>query len=168
MHARLLILVFSALCAITTLAAPAAAQSPGRSSLAGSWCTRLLTALAGSVKTPLMLTAISDASTDSLHTGERHYIDCDFRSQGGQLDLSLHDDEDGAFDDTAAQGYAPLAGYGERARYSVTGAMGMRWVDVVRGKVACEVRTTFGDERFIGDWKAAAGRICESALVLRR
>lgn len=167
MKLRTVLIAVSTLC--TTLLAPlVSAQQPGNPEPAKAYCAKLRPRVQPLVKPALSLVAANDGSTDSLHTGERSYVDCDFRQQSGQLEVSLHDDDDGLFDDPTKQGYAALPGFGDTARYSVRGSMGMRWVDVVRGKVACEVRFSLEDGDFNADWKTAGGRICEAALATQR
>ncbi|MGH6739465.1 MAG: hypothetical protein ACREDY_10645 [Bradyrhizobium sp.] len=119
------------------------------------------------VKPTLVLFAANDSSTDSLHSGESSYVDCDFRPPGGQVDIGLHEDTDGRFDDASKPGYAPLAGFGEKGRYITRAQAGMRWVDIVRGKVACEARFVLADAQLNGEWTQVAGRMCEAALAAR-
>jgi hypothetical protein len=134
---------------------------------AKSFCSKLQPLVQPLVKLPLVLSRADDSKSDSLHAGETQYVDCDFRQKNTQLDVSLHDDSDKMFDNTAQRGYAALPGFGDKARYSVRGAMGMRWVDVVRGTTACEARFTLEDGQLKGDWKQAGGKMCDAALKAR-
>ena len=43
------------------------------------------------MKLPLVLSRADDSRSDSMHAGEMQYVDCDFRQQNAQLDISLHD-----------------------------------------------------------------------------
>lgn len=162
------LIAVGSLCATVMPVPLVAAQSSREPTPAKAYCAALQPRVQPFVKPSLALFAANDSSTDSLHAGERSYVECDFRQQGGQLNVSLHDDDDGLFDDPAKQGYAALPGFGDTARYSVRGAMGMRWVDVVHRKVACEVRFSLEDGDLNYDWKSAGGRICEAALAARR
>lgn len=135
-----------------------------------SYCSKLQPLLQPFVNVKLTLHQADDSTTDSLQGGDPQYVKCDFQQQNPQVpqvDVSLHDDSDHRFDDADKKGYAPLAGFGDKARYSVRGAMGMRWVDVVRGSVACEARLTMPDRQINGDWKEAAGKMCEAAFSAR-
>lgn len=135
---------------------------------AAAFCKRLQPKLQPLVKIPLTLFRADDSTTDPLHAGEAPYVDCDFRRQGAQVDVSLHDDSGhDLFDDPNKPGYAALPRLGDKARYSVKGAMGMVWVDVVRGSLACEARLTADAGQINGDWKQAAGRMCEAAFAAR-
>jgi hypothetical protein len=134
---------------------------------ATAFCGKLQPKIQSLVTPPLALSRADDSGTDSLQAGDSQYVDCDFRQQSTQVDVSLHDDSDKRFDDAAEQGYAALAGFGDRARYSVQGAMGMRWVDVVRGSTACEARLTMEDGKVNGDWRQAAGKMCDAAFASR-
>jgi len=134
---------------------------------AKAFCGKLQPLIQPLVKPALVLSRADDSQTDPDHAGEAQYVDCDFRQQNTQLDVSLHDDSDRIFDNPTEQGYAPLPGVGDKARYSVRGAMGMRWVDVVRSTTACEARLTMEDSQINGDWRQAGGKICETALKLR-
>jgi hypothetical protein len=129
-----------------------------------AFCAKLQPMIQPQVKPALVLFQASDATTDPNHAGETPYLDCDFRQAGGQIDVGLHDDGDGRFDNAAQQGYAALPGFGDHARYLTQPAAGMRWVDVVRGKVACEARFNIADDALSGDWKTVAGQMCETAL----
>lgn len=136
---------------------------------AKAFCAKLQPAVQPLVKAPLSLFKADDSTTDQMHAGESQYADCDFRQQNTQIDVSLHDDSGhDLFDDPNEKGYAPLSGFGDKARYSVKGAMGMRWVDVVRGSVACEARLTADGDQINGDWKQAAGKMCDAAFAMRQ
>jgi hypothetical protein len=113
----------------------------------------------------LTLFKASDATTDDLQAGDAVYVECDFRPPSAQVDISLHDDSDHRFDDASEKGYAALPGFGSRARYLARSSE-MRWVDVVRGSIACEARFTMPDSQIHGDWKQAAGRACDAALSM--
>jgi hypothetical protein len=144
----------------TTIASDHAA--PGQAS---AFCAKLQPLVQPFVKPVLTRFRAADGTTDDLHAGEPHYVDCDFRPAGGQVDVSLHDDSDHRFDDAAKDGYAALPGFAAPARYTAR-AGEMRWVDLVRGSIACEARFTMDDAQINGDWKQAAGKICEAALAL--
>ncbi len=130
-----------------------------------TYCAALLPTIQGFVTPTLALFAATD-STDPLHLGETPYVECDFRQNGRQLVVGLHDATSGNFTFNAQDSnYAPLAGFGDRARYTTRGAMGMRWADVVKGNAACEVRLTLADSDIKGDWKQAAGNLCTAAFA---
>jgi hypothetical protein len=63
---------------------------------------------------------------------------------------------------------AALAGYGDKARYTVRGSAGQKWLDVVRGKVACEARFALDDNGnpLNRDRKEVGGKLCVAALAL--
>jgi hypothetical protein len=133
-----------------------------------TFCPRLQSAIQRLVNVPPTLHEASDSMTDKMmHMGERNFVDCDFRQRQTQVDISLHDDSDHhLFDDPNEKGYAPLSGFGDRARSA--SAMGEHWVDVVRGSVACEARLGLEDDGQVkGDWKQAAGRMCDAAFAVR-
>src|SRR5579872_3052913 len=124
----------------TGAGAPAATPAAGPTTAflqAQPFCAKLQPLIQPLVKPSLALFQASDSSTDPNHAGETPYLDCDFRPPGGQVDVSIHDDTDGRFDNAAEQGYAAQPGFGDKARYLTQPADGMRWVDVVKGKVAC-------------------------------
>ncbi len=152
--------------ASTASASPAPAATPARAPSGATFCGTLQPLVQPLVKPALSLFQASDATTDDLHRGEPHYVDCDFRFSSGQFDVGLHDDADHQFDDATAKGYAPLPGFGDHARYLVK-QQEMRWVDVVRGSTACEARFTMADSQIKGDWKQAAGNACNAALSVR-
>ncbi len=132
---------------------------------APAFCAKVQLLVQPFVKPTLTLFRAADSTTDDLHAGEAHYVDCDFRPAGSQVDVSLHDDADHRFDDATRDGYAPLPGFGDHARYSTKGGE-MRWVNLVRGSIACEARFTMDDAQINGDWTQAAGKICEAALTV--
>ncbi|MEO6967340.1 MAG: hypothetical protein ABI132_02635 [Rhodanobacteraceae bacterium] len=136
---------------------------------AKTFCAKQQPAVQPLVKVPLVLFKASDSNSEKeMHMGENDFVDCDFRQQNTQINVSLHDDSDHTlFDDSDEKGYAPLAGFGDKARYSVKGAMGMRWVDVVRDSGACEARLTMDDGQINGDWKQTAGKMCDAAFAAR-
>ncbi len=151
----------------TTLGLPNTTTAASAPITAKVFCGKLQPLVQPMVKPSLILSRADDSRSDSMHAGEAQYVDCDFRQQNTQLDVSLHDDSDKEFDNATLKGYAALPGFGDRARYSVSGAMGMRWVDVVRGTTACEARITMEDSQINGDWKQAGGKMCEAAFKVR-
>ena len=146
----------------------AAAQTPG--ARAAAFCQAMQSTIQPFVKIPLSLFSSDDGTTDEMHRGEAHYVHCQFRQKdGSMIDIGLHDDSDGLFDDAAKAGYAALPGFGDKARYTVRGSAGQKWLDVVRGKVACEARFGLDDNGapLNGDWKEIGGKICTAALAQR-
>ncbi|HEX7694902.1 MAG TPA: hypothetical protein VF409_10455 [Sphingomonas sp.] len=132
---------------------------------ASTYCARIAPQLQKLVVPEIELFSGSD-STDPLHQGEKPYVECDFRQNDTQLVVGLHDATSGTFNfDPQDSNYAPLAGFGDRARYTTRGAMGMRWVDVIKGNAACEVRLTLTDDQIRGDWKQTAGAMCNLAFA---
>jgi hypothetical protein len=161
----------SGACAGTSTAQPAAASTPAPAAphatkSGAAFCAALQPLVQPLVKPALTLFKASDAATDDLQAGDAAYVECDFRPPSAQVDVSLHDDSDHRFDDTNAKGYAALSGVAGKARYTVQNGE-MRWIDVVRGSIACEARFTMPDAQINGDWKQAAGRICEAAFSVR-
>jgi hypothetical protein len=51
----------------------------------------------------------------------------------------------GCFDDAAQNGYAVLTGNSDKARYTLRASAGQKWLDLVRGKTACEARFALDD-----------------------
>jgi hypothetical protein len=160
-------------CTGTSTAQPAAASTPARATaknppMSGAlFCAKLQPLVQPLVKPALALFKASDATTNDLQAGDAAYVECDFRPPSAQVDVSLHDDSDRRFDDASAKGYAALPGFAGKARYTTKAAAGMRWVDVVRGTIACEARVTLDDAQFNGDWKQATATICEAAFSVR-
>jgi hypothetical protein len=157
-----------------TLACGLAMSTPGRSAPqagsahASAFCLSMQSAIQPFVKIPLALFSSDDGTTDEMHRGEAHYVHCQFRQKdNSMIDIGLHDDTDGLFDDAAKAGYAALPGYGDKARYTVRGSAGQKWLDVVRGKVACEARFGLDDNGapLNADWKEVGGKICSAALA---
>jgi hypothetical protein len=150
----------------TAPATTAASASNAAQMSASAYCAKLQPLVQQLVKPALALFKASDPTTNDLQAGDAAYIECDFRPPSTQVDISLHDDSDHEFDDAGKQGYAALAGFGDKARYTVENGE-MRWVDVVRRSIACEARFTMKDAEINRDWKQAAGKICEAALSAR-
>ena len=150
----------------TSLPSLAAPQAAGTRALA--FCHAMQSAIQPFVKVPLGLFSSDDSTTDEMHRGESHYVHCQFRQKdNSMIDVGLHDDTDGLFDDASKAGYATLPGFGDRARYTVRGSAGQKWLDVVRGKVACEARFGLDDNGapLNGDWKEVGGKVCTAALA---
>jgi hypothetical protein len=151
-----------ALNSISFAATPAATR-------ASAFCVKLQPTLQPFLKIPLALFSADDSSTDNMHAGESQYVHCQFRqTDGSMVDIGLHDDADGLFDDASKNGYAALTGYADKGRYTTRGAAGQKWIDVVRGKVACEARFALDDNGnpLNRDWKEVGGRICLAAFAL--
>lgn len=160
-----LTLAFGLAMSLPVLAAPPA---PGPRTVA--FCQSMQAAIQPFVKVQLALFSSDDGASDEMHRGEAHYVHCQFRQKdNSMIDIGLHDDADGLFDDAAKAGYAALPGYGEKARYTVRGSAGQKWLDVVRGKVACEARFALDDDGspLNADWKEVGGKICTAALTQR-
>ncbi|OOG56847.1 hypothetical protein B0E48_12235 [Rhodanobacter sp. C03] len=134
--------------------------------IAAAFCAKLQASVQPMVTAPLTSFSIDDSTTDEMHAGERDYVRCIFRQRDSQIDVSLHDDTDGLFDDSGKKGYAALSGFGDKARYTV-GREEMQWVDVVHGSIACETRFAVDARLLNGDWKQVAGKMCEAAFAAR-
>ena len=147
-------------------ASQSAAATPAQSPSGAAFCAKLQPLVRPLVKPTLTLFKASDPTTNELQAADAAYVECDFRQQDSQIDVSLHDDSDHRFDDANEKGYAALPGFGDRARY-LARISEMRWVDVVRGSVACEARFTMEDGQINSDWKQAAGKMCEAAFSAR-
>ncbi len=158
-------------CTGTSRAQPAAASTPApaaakNAAMSGAaFCAKVQPLVQPLVKPALTLFKASDAIANDL-PGDAAYVECDFRPPSAQVDISLHDDSDHRFDDANEKGYAALPGFAGKARYSVRSGE-MRWVDVIRGSIACEARFTMPDAQINGDWKQAAVKICEAAFSVR-
>ncbi len=163
------ILFAISVCTPTSGAPRSSAQSSTRSARASAaaFCAQVQAKAQPLVKPALVLYSATDGSTDDLHRGESDYVDCDFRPPNAQIDISLREDTDGHFSDATKPGYAPLLGFGDKGRYVTHDQSGMRWVDIARGKVACEARLTIADAQLNGEWKQVAGRLCEAAFAAR-
>jgi hypothetical protein len=142
---------------------PAARQASGDSS---AFCRKLQPLVQAFVKPTIAHFSASDHTTATAQASDPDFLECDFRPPDAQIDVSLHGDADHQFDDPNELGHAPLAGFGDKARHSAQIAE-MRWVDVVRGSIACEARFTIPDSQINGDWKQATGKICETAFSVR-
>ncbi|HEX3912686.1 MAG TPA: hypothetical protein VHW71_04195 [Steroidobacteraceae bacterium] len=144
----------------------AAAAAPTRASV---FCAKLQLVLQPFVQLPLVLFSADDETTDAMHAGEAQYRHCQFRqADNSMIDIGLHDDSDGRFDDAAKNGYAVLNGYGDKGRYTVRGVAGQSWLDLVRGKTACEARFALQDDGkpLSHDWKEVGGKVCTAAFSL--
>ena len=144
--------------------APAAARNAPLSGAA--FCGKLQPLVQPLVKPGAYAFRVSDATTNDLQAGDAAYAECDFRPPSAQVDVSLHDDSDHRFDDASAKGYAALPGVADKARYTAQNGE-MRWIDVVRGSIACEARFTMPDAQINRDWKQAAAKMCEAAFSAR-
>lgn len=153
----------------TAAATPASDTATTTAAIDGkAFCAKLQPAIQPLVRVPLKLYKASDSITEKeMHMGENDFVDCDFRQRQTQVDVSLHDDSDHAlFDDPNAKGYAPLAGFADKARSA--SAMGEHWVDVVRGSIACEARLGLADDgQVVGDWEHVAAGMCVAAFAAR-
>jgi hypothetical protein len=132
--------------------------------IAAGFCAKLQASVQPLVTAPLSSFSVDDSTTDEMHAGERDYVRCIFRQRDSRIDVSLHDDTDGLFDDSGKKGYAALSGFGDKARYTV-GRGEMQWVDVVHGSIACETRFAVDARLLNGDWKQVAGKMCEAAFA---
>ena len=155
----------------TPLAASSASAPPATSAATlapngATFCAKLQPLVQPLVTPTLTLFKASDRTSNDLQPSDASYVECDFRPPSAQIDISLHDDSDHRFDDANQPGYAPLPGFGDHARY-LARQQEMRWVDVVRGSIACEARFTIPDSQINGDWKQAAGNACNAALSVR-
>jgi hypothetical protein len=104
--------------------------------MASPFCMKIQSMLQPFLKIPLSLFCAEDGTTDDMHTGESQYVHCQFRQKDNSIiDIDLHDDSDGLFDDATKNGYAALSGYGDKGRYTTRGSAGQKWLDVVRCKV---------------------------------
>jgi hypothetical protein len=149
---------------------PGLAAPQAGSARALAFCQSMQSAIQPFVKVPLALFSSDDSTTDEMHRDEAHYVHCQFRQKdNSMIDIGLHDDADGSFDDITKAGYAALPGYGDKSRYTVRGSAGQKWLDVVRGKVACEARFGLDDDGapLSADWKEVGGKICTAALAQR-
>jgi hypothetical protein len=139
-------------------------------SKAAAFCMKLQPLLQPFVKIALVLFSADDATSDELHAGEPQYLHCQFReADGSMIDIGLHDDSDGRFDDAAQNGYAVLTGYSDKGRYTLRGSAGQKWLDLVRGKTACEARFALDEDGspLNLDWKNVGGKVCTAAFALR-
>ena len=142
------------------------AATPARALNGAEFCGTLQPLVQPLVTPTLALFKASDRTSNDLQSSDASYVECDFRSPNAQVDISLHDDSDQSFDDANQPGYAPLPGFGGRARY-LARQQEMRWVDVARGSTACEARFTMKDADIKGDWKQIGGKACDAALSVR-
>jgi hypothetical protein len=145
----------------------AAAAMPPK---AAAFCVKVQSLLQPFVKISLVLFSADDATSDELHAGESQYLHCQFRqADGSMIDIGLHDDSDGLFDDAAKSGYAVLTGYSDKGRYTIRGSAGQKWLDLVHGKTACEARFALDDDGapLNHDWKDVGGKICTAAFGLK-
>jgi hypothetical protein len=136
---------------------------------ATAFCKKLQPALQPYIKVPLLLAMADDSTNDEMHVGETQYRHCQFRqADGSMVDIGLHDDSDGRFDDANRQGYGPLTGSPDRGRYTVRGSAGQKWLDLVRGKTACEARFALDEDGspLNHDWKEVGAKICAVAFTL--
>jgi hypothetical protein len=126
---------------LPSLAAP---QAAGTRALA--FCQGMQSTIRPFVKVPLGLFSSDDSTTDEMHRGETHYVHCQFRQKdNSMIDIGLHDDTDGLFDDAAKAGYAALPGFGDKARFGLDD----------------------NGAPLSGDWKEVGGKICTAALAQR-
>jgi hypothetical protein len=165
----LILVAALAVCSQPAAGANGAAPSQTRPINGAAFCQAMQPQVQAVIAPKLSLHSSSD-STDELHLGETPYVECDFRANSDgnadQITVGLHDATSGTFDfNPQGNHYAPLVGFGDRARYTVQGAMGMRWVDVVKGGAACEVRVALDDSDIKGDWKQVAGNLCNAAFA---
>jgi hypothetical protein len=144
----------------------ASAMAPG----AAAFCAKIQPLLQPFVKITLVLFSADDQTSDELHAGESQYKHCQFRqADGSMIDIGLHDDSDGRFDDAAKNGYAILTGSADKGRYTVRGSAGQKWLDLVRGKTACEARFALDNDGspLNQDWKEVGTKICSATFTLR-
>jgi hypothetical protein len=144
--------------------------APAMPPKAAAFCMKIQPLLQPYVKIALVLFSADDATSDELHAGESQYRHCQFRqADGSMIDIGLHDDSDGRFDDAAKNGYAVLPGYGDKGRYTVHGSAGQKWLDLVRGQMACEARFALDEDGspLNHDWKEVGGKICSAAFGLQ-
>jgi hypothetical protein len=144
--------------------------APAMPPKAAAFCTKLQPLLQPFVKVTLVLFSADDATSDELHAGELQYVHCQFRqADGSMIDIGLHDDSDGRFDNAAQNGYAVLTGYSDKGRYLVRRSAGQIWLDLVRGKTACEARFGLDDDGspLNRDWKDVGGKVCSAAFSLK-
>lgn len=163
-----LILPSGLLLAALAFSAPLLA-APAMAPKAAAFCMKLKPLVQPFVKIPLVLFSADDATSDEMHAGESQYRHCQFRqSDGSMIDIGMHDDSDGLFDDAAKNGYAALTGYSDKGRYTVRGSAGQKWLDLVRGKTACEARFALDDDGspLNRDWKDVGGKVCTAAFAL--
>jgi hypothetical protein len=154
-----------ALLDVHSQAASAADMAPK----AAAFCRKLQPALQPYSKIPLVLIMADDSTNDEMHAGETQYRHCQFRQADGSLaDIGLHDNSDGRFSDAKQQGYGPLTGYADSGRYTVRGAAGQKWLDLVRGGTACEARFALDEDGspLNHDWKEVGVKICIVAFTL--
>jgi hypothetical protein len=79
-------------------AAPAATK-------ASAFCTKLQSSMQPLVKIPLSLFSVDDSTTDDMHAAVSQYVDCQFSQRdNSMIDIGLHDDSDGLFDDVSKAG----------------------------------------------------------------
>lgn len=143
--------------------------APAASPKASAFCAKLKSVLQPFVKVTLVLFSADDATTDAMHAGEVQYRHCQFRqADNSMIDIGLHDDSVGMFDDAAKRGYAVLTGYGDKGRYTARPSAGQNWLDVVHGKTACEARFAIYDDGkpLNQDWKEVGGKVCTAAFGL--
>jgi hypothetical protein len=135
---------------------------------AAAFCKKIQTALQPYSKIPLVLFTAEDSTNDDFHTGEAQYRHCQFRqADGSMIDIGMHEDSDGMFDDATKNGYGVLSGYGDKGRYTVRGSAGQKWLDLVRAKTACEARFALDDDGspLNRDWKEVGGKTCTLAFT---
>ena len=126
-------------------------------------CASLQPSVQAVVKVPLKVKSAEDGTTDDLHKGEAGYYACIF-SVGSSYQLTVILSDEKSFKD-GEKGYQPLAGFGDRARFSPGS---LPFVDVMKGKTFCEVLVTMPPDQFTGqDWMHAAGKICVGAFAAR-
>jgi hypothetical protein len=148
----------------------AAAASPGGPKiLAAKFCPALLPKVKAFVKVPLdSIKLAQDETNDDLHAGDDGYVSCTFShaQEGYVITTGMHAGDVSRFVGTTEQGFTNLPGFGDHARaYDAS----LRWVDVVKGSVACETIVTMADGSLTeSDWKQAGGKICNAAFELYR
>ncbi len=126
--------------AVLTLCAASLMMSatPARAASGAAFCAKVQPKIQPLIKLPLQLFQADDAKTNANQTGDSSYVECDFRLGSFRVDVSLEDNSDKRFDGTGRQGHQELSGIADKD-WSVDSG-GMRWIDVVRGKLACEAR----------------------------
>lgn len=139
--------------------------TPARAANGAAFCANVQPKIQPLIKLPLQLFQADDAKTNADQTGDSSYVECDFRPGNFRVNLSLHDNSDKRFDGTGRQGHDVLTGIADKAWTVDSG--GMRWIDVVRGKLACEARLGLPPSMVQGDWKQVAAKMCEAAFESR-
>ncbi len=167
MHVRLI--TAAALLALLAVQSQGALAAGSMAPKAAAFCRKLQPALQPYIKVPLLLAMADDSTNDEMHAGETQYRHCQFRqADGSMVDIGLHDDSDGSVDNANQQGYEPLTGSADRERYTVRGSAGQKWLDLVRGKTACEARFALDEDGspLNHDWKEVGAKICAVAFTL--